>query len=150
MGKSLINVLLVTALISCKQADKYGEARKIYEESMEIHDLVMPKMGELMSLRQELKTIKDSIGDQELKMQIDSLVMSLDMRHKNMMDWMKGIQPIPGDDPTGVDQSASGSPSLSPGEMEKIQSESLEKIKNLETDLNESLGKAREFLDRHH
>ncbi|HLF35674.1 MAG TPA: hypothetical protein VI583_15630 [Cyclobacteriaceae bacterium] len=150
MGKSLIIVLLVTALISCKQADKFGEARKIYEESMEIHDLVMPKMGELMSLRQELKTKKDSINDQEMKMQIDSLVLSLDLQHKNMMDWMKSIQPIPGDEHTGMDQPSSGSPSFSPGEMEKIQSESLEKIKNLEMDLNEGLKKAREFLDSHH
>jgi len=52
--KKYIILCLAAIGLSCTQADKFSEARLIYEQSMEIHDKVMPKMDDAFTLRQKL------------------------------------------------------------------------------------------------
>jgi hypothetical protein len=75
----------------------------LYNEAMDIHDEVMPKMGNLMSLKRSLKDTLDTPGLTEaLKKDIESRVQLLDSAQKSMMDWMHGVYP-PEDSTAGED-----------------------------------------------
>ena len=75
----------------------------LYNEAMDIHDEVMPKMGSLMSLKRKLKDTLDTPGLTEAQKQdIESRVQLLDSAHKSMMDWMHGVYP-PQDSTAGED-----------------------------------------------
>lgn len=66
----------------------------LYNEAMDIHDEVMPKMGNLMSLKRKLKDTLDTPGlTEDQKKDIESRVQLLDSAQKSMMDWMHGVYP---------------------------------------------------------
>lgn len=90
MKKSII--ILTTLIIGCNN----GENQKLevlQDEVMAIHDVVMPKMGEIMSLKEQLNTslaandsTKANYG--AVKVASDSLTNLLTEADNKMMDWM--------------------------------------------------------------
>jgi hypothetical protein len=73
-------------------AENTGQA--LYNEAMDIHDEVMPKMGMLMSIKRKLKDTLDTQGLTEAqKRDIENRILLLDSAHKSMMDWMHGVYP---------------------------------------------------------
>lgn len=75
----------------------------LYNEAMDIHDEVMPKMGNLMSLKRKLKDTLDTPGLTEAQQNdFKSRVQLLDSAQKSMMDWMHGVYP-PEDSTAGED-----------------------------------------------
>lgn len=90
MKKSII--ILATLFLSCNG----GENQKLeilQDEVMAIHDEVMPKMGEIMSLKEQLNTSLAAIDSTKanygaIKVASDSLTNLLTEADNNMMDWM--------------------------------------------------------------
>lgn len=54
-----------------------------------IHDTAMAKMDEIMSLKIQLKKIKDKEQDSLILKSLDSAIYMLTIADKNMMDWMR-------------------------------------------------------------
>src|SRR5690606_2798784 len=75
-------------LISCKQEKKEDTKSTQMEEVMAIHDEVMPKMGKINTLIQELNA---KIDTTEASTKYADAKKDLEAAHKFMMDWMKGF-----------------------------------------------------------
>jgi hypothetical protein len=94
---------LTVLLAACSPAaDQREAAQKLYKESMDIHDAVMPRMDEMFTLRQKLTLKLDSLKTDSLKnaVQIESIrkvIADLAAADKGMMDWMHNIQDVPGE-----------------------------------------------------
>lgn len=66
----------------------------LYNEAIDIHDEVMPKMGNLMSLKRKLKDTLDTPGLTEVQQKdFEARIQLLDSAYKSMMDWMRGVYP---------------------------------------------------------
>lgn len=87
-------LLGVILLCSCEQK-KSNQA--LYEEVMEVHDEVMPKMDDIYKLKQELKTqLTDTLSiDEEKKKALESAIVQLDSASAGMMVWMRNFNPVP-------------------------------------------------------
>ena len=93
MNKTLqVSLLLLSTLIvfTCKSNDPNQIEEEItHEKLMEVHDEVMPKMGEINSLRNKLiKISKDnSINENDLAV-VNEAIKYLEQADDSMMDWM--------------------------------------------------------------
>ena len=107
-----ILVILSAALflISCQsstttEADPTLErAQEIYAEAIAVHDEVMPRMDEIMQLRQKLQLRVTSMREQPEEDYTDSLqqmqtaIENLEQADEAMMQWMRSVQKVPGTD----------------------------------------------------
>jgi hypothetical protein len=113
--KNILKLLLIAVfgvLAACGKSGKEVVAddlvaentnQVLYNEAMDIHDEVMPKMGNLMSLKRKLKDTLDTPGLTEAQQNdFKSRVQLLDSAQKSMMDWMHGVYP-PEDSTAGED-----------------------------------------------
>lgn len=113
--KNILKLLCITAfgvLAACGKSGKdvpMGDPvventdQILYNEAMDIHDEVMPKMGNIMTLKRKLKDTLSTPGLTEIqKKDIEVRVHLLDSAHHAMMDWMHGVYP-PADSTTGED-----------------------------------------------
>lgn len=87
-----VNVFFLLALIlySCSPG---VDTKVLKNEVLDIHDEVMPKMGELMSLRKKVMTKSQALSadvnhDQNEVSSLDSLATALESANKGMMIWM--------------------------------------------------------------
>ena len=105
--KYLLNLLLFTALLAaCQGSADQSEADQtpskeekesaLYQEMMDIHDIVMPKMGTMSQLGQQLKAQLEKLekGDDALKPQMEKIVADLSKADEGMMDWMHGVESL--------------------------------------------------------
>ena len=139
-------VWISAVLIGCKPSDPYQKSREIYEQTMNLHDEVMPKMGEVLSLRHTLKMKLDSVTDPAVKVQIDSAMSDLDRTYNGMMAWMANLQPVPDKNTSGAGSISGDKKSPSSDEMVKIQQNSLDGIKALKDQMNKSLKNSKELI----
>ena len=109
MKQSYIAFLLVLILAACgnkgnhKGHDEGEDAstgnpnEALYDEVMDIHDDVMPKMEDLYKLKQNLQTKLDSASDiaSEKKEELKKRIAHLDSVSNLMMDWMHKFDPLP-------------------------------------------------------
>lgn len=66
----------------------------LYNEAIDIHDEVMPKMGSLMALKRKLKDTLDTPGLTEAQQKdFETRIQLLDSAYQSMMDWMRGVYP---------------------------------------------------------
>ena len=139
----LIVILLISMIIlNCSRKDSYEESRVIYEQAIEVHDEVMPRMDRIMQLQKALKSGRENVSDERMLSKIDSSLAALEESHDGMMKWMRDITPIPGN---GSDDNAGEVPD--PDEMKKIQMKSLESIMEVQRNFNESIRNAEELLE---
>ena len=89
-------VLMILMFTSC--GDKEGKSRKaLLDKVLEVHDLVMPKMGAIMKYKRQLNAKIDELielGAEENSDEIAKLkeaVTSLTNSHDGMMNWMHGF-----------------------------------------------------------
>jgi len=93
-----ILLLAVLTLTSCKNEPSKEEVAlqkqiEAYDllmtEAMDVHDEIMPKMGELMELKGELVASKEGaeLSEDQL-MKLDATAGNLKASHDGMMDWM--------------------------------------------------------------
>lgn len=95
MKRILFFLLVTTSIISCKKAQTDAELQQeeaktavqtsfdiLQQEAMEAHDAIMPKMGDLMKLKNELSVIEAADPS------IEAQKMALQVAHDDMMSWM--------------------------------------------------------------
>ncbi len=104
----------------------------LYDQVMDVHDEVMPKMDEIMKLKRELQEEIANTPDMvvERKQQLEKIISNLDSASNSMMDWMHKFNPLP----DTVDQEKARA--YLEGEMERV--------KNVKTLMLESIEKAKQ------
>ena len=83
-------LMLLFLIVSCKdEAPKEAkEFDKKMDETIQIHDEVMPKMSEITSLIKQLEKKKDSLATSK---NVDETKEKLQKGHDKMMTWMKDL-----------------------------------------------------------
>ena len=99
---------IVVALAGCQSATtaetdgNLARAQEIYAEAIEVHDEVMPRMDEIMQLRQKLRLRveslreEDSVGYADSLRQMENAVQHLQEADQAMMQWMRNVRQVPG------------------------------------------------------
>lgn len=103
----------------------------LYDQVMDIHDEVMPRMDDIERLKRELKEEITNTPDMvsERKAQLEQVISNLDSAGTAMMDWMHKFNPLP----DSADQEEA---------REYLENE-MEKIKKVRDQMNESIEKAK-------
>jgi uncharacterized protein (UPF0147 family) len=91
--KSIVKMMLIVlfgTMVSCGEKEK-----PLYDQVMDIHDEVMPKMDVLYQARKQLQ---DSIAhtaalSEEQKMEMAATILVLDSASNSMMVWMREFNP---------------------------------------------------------
>ncbi len=69
----------------------------LYNQAMEVHDEVMPKMEDIyqlkMNLQEQIANTPDMVV--ERKKQLEQIISNLDSANNAMMDWMHKFNPLP-------------------------------------------------------
>ena len=110
--KNILSFLLILLLISsCGKTtteqqeevvnDEIPEEVKIekalYDDVMDVHDEMMPKMENMMSMKGKLKEkvdlLKEEAAQSELVQEIESTIQSLETADEAMMNWMRQFDP---------------------------------------------------------
>lgn len=104
----------------------------LYDQVMDVHDEVMPKMDDIMKLKRELQDKIANSPDMvlERKEQLERVIANLDSASNSMMSWMHEFNPLP----DSVDQEKA---------REYLESE-MERIRKVKTLTLESIEKAKE------
>lgn len=101
-----LGIAVLIVLGSCQKSSEHHDAdaahdateespnRALYEEVMAIHDEVMPKMNDIYTLQQKLKS-KLTTAPAEEKQELEILISELDSASNGMMVWMRQFDPIP-------------------------------------------------------
>ena len=84
--KSLWTLVLLVLLVSCNEELREQKVafENLKQESMEAHDVIMPKMGDLMDLSNQLSAKMDSTNADVMM----SKKGELQKAHDDMMTWM--------------------------------------------------------------
>jgi hypothetical protein len=90
-------LLLVLSLTACGKFSKDEMARQqdAYANMMEAHDRVMPRMGEMHELEDQLLVFaEDATLNDTLKSQVLAAIENLREADEEMMTWMQAIKPL--------------------------------------------------------
>jgi TolA-binding protein len=142
--KSIANVLFAfTLLVACgktaeqsdhdhdsTEADSESPNEALYNQVMDVHDEVMPRMEDIYKLKKDLQEQIANTPDMvvERKQQLEAIISNLDSANNAMMDWMHKFEPLP----DSIDQEKA---------REYLESE-IERIKKVKELMNESIEKA--------
>ena len=95
-----MRVLSIAAFIlmfSCQpsQKDDKVDLKALKDEVFEIHDEVMPKMGDLRKARKSLLSMADSIqvSDSTRAAELKDLAEKIGAANESMMSWMRNFDP---------------------------------------------------------
>lgn len=112
-------------------ADSDNPNQVLYDQVMDIHDEVMPRMDDIERLKRELKEEITNTPDMvaERKAELEQVISNLDSAGTAMMDWMHKFNPLP----DSADQEDA---------REYLENE-MEKIKKVRDQMNESIEKAK-------
>jgi hypothetical protein len=74
-----------------------GGNQELYDDVMDIHDEVMPKMDDIYKLKEELKNKLTDVPNMadEKKREIETIISRLDAASEGMMVWMRNFDPLP-------------------------------------------------------
>jgi hypothetical protein len=90
-------LLFAVCVISCQGPEKNNEKDlgDLKEEVMEVHDAVMPKMGEMRKIRIALSNLADSLAsvDSVRSVQIMTKAKEVADASEAMMVWMRQYEP---------------------------------------------------------
>lgn len=102
----------------------------LYNQVMDVHDEVMPKMEDLYKLKKDLMEQIANTPDMvvERKQQLEKIISNLDSANAVMMDWMHKFNPLP----DSVDQEKAR-------EYLETEMENVKKVRDL---MNETIEKA--------
>jgi hypothetical protein len=93
----LLLLLLVLTLTACGKFSKDEMARQqdAYAGMMEAHDRVMPRMGEMHELEDQLLVFaEDATLNDTLRSQVLAAIENLREADEEMMTWMQAIKPL--------------------------------------------------------
>ncbi len=143
----LLSLLAIISIMSCsrssdhsgmnhdtEQTQEEGPNQALYNQMMDVHDEVMPKMDDIMKLKRELQEQIANSPDMvvERKEELERVISNLDSASNSMMSWMHRIHEF---DPLAdsVDQEKA---------REYLESE-MEEIRKVKELINESIEKAK-------
>lgn len=104
-GFSVVTVIWLSSCQpspSAEESKNITQAQDIYSEAMAIHDEVMPRMGEIMQLRQAIETRIDSLHQLDSAVYADTVqymqfvARNLQYADQAMMQWMRNVKKVPG------------------------------------------------------
>jgi len=122
MSRFLIAVALGIIVVACTKSNE-----TLYNEVMDVHDEVMPKMDDLYKAKKNLQEkLKDSTLHDTTRMRMQTLVRDLDQASESMMVWMREFNPLP--DSTSEDKARQ----YLEGEMVRIQKVKKDMLEALE------------------
>lgn len=89
--KKLLFLLAAGVLMMACGQDK-AVVKQLDDKAVEIHDAVMPKMGDIITLKGELRAKLESLDSTQLMAQDAHLkvLASLEVAEQGMKDWMHG------------------------------------------------------------
>jgi len=104
--KLVYSLILGLAIVGCQKSEHAHEQDEdfvepdstntiLYNQVMDIHDEVMPKMEDLYNLKKDLQEKLGSTTDQASKADIELRLAQIDSASKLMMDWMHQFNPPP-------------------------------------------------------
>jgi TolA-binding protein len=141
-----LKILFVIGLLAMSACSKTGEHehsehdtasvespnQALYDQVMDVHDEVMPRMDELMKLKRELQDKIANTPDMvvEKKAQMEKMISNLDSASTAMMNWMHEFNPLP----DSVDQEKA---------REYLESE-MERIRKVKSLVTETIDKTKE------
>ena len=147
--KSIIIILFSALLLSaCAKPAGHSEADQdssstdgdnpneaLYNQVMDVHDEVMPKMEDIYKLKKDLQDQIANTPDMvvERKQQLERVISNLDSANNAMMDWMHKFNPLP--DSTNQEKV-----------RDYLESE-MERVKKVRDLMNESIEKGKESID---
>lgn len=119
-----------------KEKEKLSEINKLKDEVIKIHDEVMPKMGELEQLANELTGLLANPKDLRPKdlSKINSHIQSLGTANETMMEWMRGYNATG----EGIEES----------KLKSYYKSELKKMKKVKEDMLGSYESARKTLEK--
>lgn len=141
-----IKILFVIGLLVLNACSKTGEHnhaghdevteenpnQALYDQVMDVHDEVMPRMDDIMKLKRQLQDKIANTPDMvvEKKMQMEKMISNLDSASTAMMNWMHEFNPLP----DSADQEKA---------REYLESE-MERIRKVKSLVTETIDKAKE------
>ena len=150
----IITITLTALLIGCQSSTTSSEteaavtrAQEIYAETMNLHDEVMPRMGELVQLRQELGATADSlreadsVGYADTVAQMQAAAQDLAQADQNMMQWMRSVEKVPGADSLAAVPTDTA-------RLIQVQQEQKAIMEQVQEQMNNSITEARRLLGR--
>ena len=142
---SLLLGLLIQLVFGCHY-NQYSESQKILEKSISIHDEVMPKMDEIVSLQKKLNTLLPEFENNPKQTgTINKAIINLESAHSGMMNWMRNMKSVPmGHNHTHHENHANEH--YPPDEMLTIQKAQLDEIINVRNDIINSIEEAKKLL----
>jgi hypothetical protein len=98
MKKTFALCLLTVALVLCQCGQKKADEdpnKALYNRVMDIHDEVMPNMGELNRLKRELTRKIENSPDlvEGKRREIEETILLVDSASRAMMVWMREFNP---------------------------------------------------------
>lgn len=140
-------LLSVFAFSACQSGDKQpseeellAEQDQLWEEVMDAHDEVMPKMSEIKRLERELTSMigEESALDAEAQEKVGQVVQQLSAAGEGMMSWMSQIRQL---EPMREEMDHEQIMEYLKGEKEKITKVQADMLESIEegTSLLESL-----------
>ncbi|MEM9337295.1 MAG: hypothetical protein AAGA66_01095 [Bacteroidota bacterium] len=94
--KRIVSALWVLLLIGCQATtNEKVDLKTLKDEVFDIHDAVMPKMGDLRRVRKDLVLKADSIQEfnQEKAQSLTKASDQIAAANESMMDWMRNFNP---------------------------------------------------------
>ena len=148
-------ITLITALLGgCQSSTISSEteavvarAQQIYTETMNLHDEVMPRMGELVQLRQELGATADSLREADSVAYADTVArmqaaaQDLAQADQNMMQWMRNVEKVPGADSLAAVPADTA-------RLIQVQQEQKAAMERVQQQMDNSITEARRLLGR--
>lgn len=102
--KALYILIIATAIVSCQKStdhshhDDMGDTESdstntiLYNQVMDIHDEVMPKMEDLYNMKKDLQgKLETASADDKVK--LEQRIAKIDSASSLMMDWMHEFDP---------------------------------------------------------
>jgi hypothetical protein len=154
MKASFFSVILITGLVALtnctsKKADDHNHhdghehlhdaketspTNTLYDEVMEVHDAVMPKMDDLYKLKRKLQTKIESTPDltDAKKEELNQTIQVIDSASRGMMVWMREFKPT--------------TPSMDEEEAREYLENEMEKINKVKRDIEGAIEKAQHEL----
>lgn len=87
-------LVVIGALVGCKKNEKEIE-KPLYDQVMDIHDEVMPKMNDLYKIKKQLKDSITNTPDMadEQKEKFEQTILEVESAASSMMVWMREFNP---------------------------------------------------------
>lgn len=100
MKNILLPLAVMVLLAGCSSANK-EKAEQLDKEIMRVHDEVMPRIGEVLSLRKQIQQQLDSCHNPQCQDTLNKLSYSLTRADAHMMQWMRAYR-MPQDNDTAL------------------------------------------------